>query len=133
MYLYCEGCVIICGYLWVTQYMNSDFCIIRNSKILRYFVNKFFFKIVPNSEFQIIQIRFFRISEFHAVQARIGIFQNRPLGELFTNELLYVQEVVTQPKILNRTIFYTISSACDLKLFGFSFFIWYCKYWCKYI
>ena len=23
MYLYCEGCVIICSYLWVTQYLSE--------------------------------------------------------------------------------------------------------------
>ena len=35
----------------------------------------------------------------------------------FSSNLLYVQEVVTQPKILNRTILSNKYNSCDLKLF----------------
>ena len=52
MYLYCEGCVIICGYLWVTQYVYVNLDCGQIENIYIHMFHKFSFILENSSDGQ---------------------------------------------------------------------------------
>ena len=87
LYLYCEGCVIICGYLWVTQYVRIYFICIWYT--LYYFVLILFW-IIANKKKVICLV--WHITLNHDIFSVFFGYARRSSGLIMLNSLQSCQE-----------------------------------------